>query len=130
MNDESRFHSEWLIGKWQVIEQGLDEESIKPVNPDDYCFFYTLYVHEFQSDGIYRCTNDKNEVFERNYFTKNSLLFQYVPSITSKEEIEKSFPDCAYNELTFYGRDTLKIVPRGFVPYDMSPKAFIYKRIE
>jgi hypothetical protein len=127
---ELSFHSEWLIGKWQVIEYGVTEEEIKPVDPDDYWFFYASYVYEFRTDGIYRRTNGE-EVLERDYFTKGNLLFRYYPSLISKEEIEKNFPDgMAYDEFIFYDRNTLKTVPRGLVTSDMSPKAFVYKRVE
>jgi hypothetical protein len=119
------FHSEWLIGKWQIIEQGLTENDIKPVSPEDPWYSMTSWVYEFRADGVF-CIDSS----EQNYFTKGNLLFRYVPSLTSKEEIEKNFPDGMYDEFTFYGKDTLKTVPRGFINLDMSPKAFKYKRIE
>jgi hypothetical protein len=131
--DGDRFHSDWLIGKWQVIEQGIYEDSIAPVDPDDPWFYLTLPVHEFQSDGSFRYVNginDVNEDFARNYFTKDSLLFRYNPSVTSREEIEENPLIASVHTFTFYGRDTLKIVPFGNVFLVLRPQCFKYKRIE
>jgi hypothetical protein len=121
------FHSDWLIGKWKIIEQGLTEDRIAPVEPEDFYYSKTLSVYEFRADGVL-CLGSYDEL---SYFTKGNLLFPYRPSLTlTKEVIEKNFSNYTYAKFTFYGRDTLKTVLMGNIYTDMSPKAFKCKRVE
>jgi hypothetical protein len=119
---EIKNYQEAILGKWELIEQGRDEDNMKPITSTGN-YKYGDYM-EFFSTGMMGFYNPETTEYYNHYSYRIDSLFLYEDPNTGQ------FP-WIYKHC-FYKKDKLKLTFVSGVMLDLPglPLIFVYKHIK